>query len=361
MLEYLLRPAGQKIQSAYAYLARTIGLIAIMAVALAMNSCTGSSPKAELAYVSLERSGVVVEIDPSTGAVLREIKVGTRPRGIAVTRDGSKLLVAVSGTPIGGPNVDRSKLPPGDFRKDGVVVVDLATGRVIRRLDVGTNPETFTLSPDGSMLYVSNEDRGFLSAVSIDGSKAVQSTFVGDEPEGVAISGDGERVFVACEATDEIVLLDAQTMAIIGRTPIAGRPRTLLTSMDNETIFASLENSGEIAVLSAKDGTLISHFDVSAGSADVRPMGLAQTSRDKVFLTTGRGGSVLLINPAAARVEAQISDVGERPWGIAATKSGRLITANGPSNDVSVIDAATGQVIFRIEVGGSPWGVAIAP
>ncbi|HVR00531.1 MAG TPA: hypothetical protein VMT47_00235 [Polyangia bacterium] len=39
----------------------------------------------------------------------------------------------------------------------------------------------------------------------------------------------------------------------------------------------------------------------------------------------------------------------------------RLFTANGPSNDVSIIDAASGKVTARVKVGGLPWGVAVAP
>ena len=36
-----------------------------------------------------------------------------------------------------------------------------------------------------------------------------------------------------------------------------------------------------------------------------------------------------------------------------------LYTANGPSNDVSVIDVASGTVTARIATGGSPWGVLV--
>jgi YVTN family beta-propeller protein len=52
--------------------------------------------------------------------------------------------------------------------------------------------------------------------------------------------------------------------------------------------------------------------------------------------------------------------VGQRPWGIALTPDGsKLYTANGPSNDVSVVDTKTLQVIKTIPVGKIPWGVAI--
>jgi len=36
-----------------------------------------------------------------------------------------------------------------------------------------------------------------------------------------------------------------------------------------------------------------------------------------------------------------------------------LYTANGPSNDVSIVDLAQRTVVARIKVGDSPWGVAV--
>jgi YVTN family beta-propeller protein len=52
--------------------------------------------------------------------------------------------------------------------------------------------------------------------------------------------------------------------------------------------------------------------------------------------------------------------VGARPWGLALSPDGsHLYTANGPSNDVSVVDTATLTLITKVPVGQSPWGVAI--
>ena len=54
--------------------------------------------------------------------------------------------------------------------------------------------------------------------------------------------------------------------------------------------------------------------------------------------------------------------VGVRPWGIAVSPDGKfLYTANGPSNDVSVVDLEAGKEIARVKVGMSPWAVAIVP
>jgi len=64
----------------------------------------------------------------------------------------------------------------------------------------------------------------------------------------------------------------------------------------------------------------------------------------------------------ALRVARTFDSVGPRPWGLALSPSGdRLYTANGPSDDVSVIDVASGEVVRRIAAGKLPWGVVIAP
>jgi YVTN family beta-propeller protein len=53
--------------------------------------------------------------------------------------------------------------------------------------------------------------------------------------------------------------------------------------------------------------------------------------------------------------------VGNRVWGIALDPSGtKLYTANGASNDVSVVDVKSRKELRRIKVGDGPWGIAIA-
>jgi YVTN family beta-propeller protein len=52
--------------------------------------------------------------------------------------------------------------------------------------------------------------------------------------------------------------------------------------------------------------------------------------------------------------------VGTRPWGIALSPDGKfLFSANGPSNDVSIVDLKANKEVSRIKAGSSPWGIAI--
>ena len=66
-----------------------------------------------------------------------------------------------------------------------------------------------------------------------------------------------------------------------------------------------------------------------------------------------------VIDVATDSVTASLP-VGQRPWGIALTPDGRrLYSANGPSNDASVVGTDSFTVQKKIPVGRLPWGVAI--
>jgi len=49
-----------------------------------------------------------------------------------------------------------------------------------------------------------------------------------------------------------------------------------------------------------------------------------------------------------------------KPKGVALTPDGRkLYTANGLSNDVTVVDTVTNKVVATIKAGDGPWGIAL--
>lgn len=330
---------------------------------LALFACSHPAPQpaGERLYISNERGNNVVAVDPVQGKIVQTFTVGKRPRGLLLSPDGSKLYVAISGSPIGGPGVDESKLPPPDRSADGIAVVDLVSGKVERVLQAGDDPETFAMSADGRTLFVSNEDKGAVSSVSVDGSHATLTEPVGEEPEGAAITPDGVHLFIACEASDYVAMLDARTLKTIKTIPLQGRPRGALMSKDGNSLFVSVEGAGKLAVISTSDGAVQRVVDLAKGDKSIRPMGIVEGPLGHLFVTTGRGGSVLEIDPKAGTIVRSLAGVGGRPWGIGITRDGKtLVTANGPSDDISLIDRAGLSVTRKIKVGAGPWGIADA-
>jgi len=63
-------------------------------------------PSGPRIYVTNEVSGDMTIIDAGTLNVIATVPLGKRPRGIHASPDGKTIYVALSGSPIGGPDVD---------------------------------------------------------------------------------------------------------------------------------------------------------------------------------------------------------------------------------------------------------------
>jgi len=315
------------------------------------------------AYVTNEDGESVSVLDTDKAEVVSTVNVGKRPRGLKLSRDGKELFVAVSGLPKCPPTVpdeECAKLKR-DLTADGIAVIDTTTLKLARLLKSGSDPEQFDVSHDGKRLFVANEDSGTLTVVNVATGAVEKSVPVGKEPEGVRMSPDGRWIVVTSEEENAIDLVDPSNFAVSKSISVGKRPRDVAFTPDGKTAYISGEFDSSVytaAIPAAAAATQLLQLRKEA-----RPMGLIYDAPHKrLFVSTGRGGTVAVIDVGAApKLVAEIA-VGARPWGIALSHDGkRLYSANGPSNDVTIVDTASLQVIKKVAVGKSPWGVVLAP
>lgn len=343
---------------------RTLPLLLL--VLASCRDAASASPPGPRVFVSNENDGTVSVIDATTDRVVATIPVGKRPRGLCVSPDGRTLYVALSGSPKGGPGVDDDLLPPPDRSADGIGVVDLRSLSLVRTLESGRDPESFDLVDGGKRLVVSNEETGEASIVDV-ASGAVRSRVpVGREPEGVTTSPDGREVWVTSEEQDRIDVIEPRAGRALAAIPTGRRPRAVLFGRDGATAYVSNEQGASLSVIDARArrplATIAIPREATAPDQPPLPMGLAlDRGGNRLYVTTGRGQSVAVVDLASRRVVRTIGGVNGRPWGIAVAPDGRIYTANGPSNEVAVIDPGSGTIVKRIPVGNFPWGVAIDP
>lgn len=317
------------------------------------------SPAPYLVYVTNEGSGDISVIDPVALTEVRRIPIGKRPRGLVASPDGRTLYVAVSGSPAAGPGVDESKLPPPDRGADGIAVIDLATSKVQRTLRGISDPEQIAISPDGTRLYVASEDTGRLIAIGTDGT-ILQSLAVGGEPEGIGVSPDGSILLATSEEDHTVAVLTKRPLVVSKRIVVGERPRNA-TFLGARRAVVPGEFDSTLSVVDVVAGTRLKTITLAKSD---RPMGVVRLDDHRVLVTTGRGGRLVRVDVDAAQAKAVTGAVavGPRPWGLALSgDKRRAFTANGPADDVTVVDAGTMTVVGHVKVGTGPWGVITVP
>src|SRR5512132_2032874 len=239
-----------------------------------------AAPPAVGVYVTNETGGDMSVIDAATNAVVATIPLGKRPRGIIASPDRTLLYVALSGSPIGGPNVDESKLPPPDRSADGIGVVDVRQRKLVKTLPSGPDPEQVAISADGKQVYVANEDAAQLSVIDTSDGHLVQTFKIGEEPEGVTVEPSGKRVWVTSEADGAVFVADLDAKKVAKSVKVGPRPRSIAFTPDGGRAYVPSENGATLTQIDVKRLVPLKTIDLGKG---MRPMGTHMSADGKLL------------------------------------------------------------------------------
>ena len=312
-------------------------------IAIAIAALAGASFAQGTAYVSSEKDNSLTMIDMATLTVKGTIATCKRARHVQITPD-AKIMVACTDS-------------------NAADIIDPASGKSLRRLPLGKEPEAFDISPDGKTIYVSNEDEGEASFVDSTSGKTLHNVKVGKEPEGVKVSADGKTLYVTSEVASMVHVIDTATAKVVKNVKVGKRPRRMAITPDGKELWVTNELDASVSIVSTADHSVIGtiKFEVKgARSADITPVGIQMTRDGKrAFVALGRANHVAFIDVASRKVTNQVL-VGKRAWNVMLDKAeAKLLVVNGLSDDITVVDVAAAKALKSIPVGRVPYGVVI--
>jgi PQQ-dependent catabolism-associated beta-propeller protein len=286
---------------------------------------SAGAAQANKVFVSNERGNSVTVLDSQSWEVIATFPAGNRPRGITISPDGKELYVCASDD-------------------DTVRVFDPETYKELHTLPSGPDPELFALDPSGNPLYVANEDDNLVTVVDVKTRQVLAEVPVGVEPEGVAVSPDAKTIINTSETTNMAHFIDASTYKIVHNVLVDQRPRYAEFTADGKKLYVSSEIGGTVSVIdmTAAEPTIAKKISFAVPGILpewLQPVGVKAT-RDgsRIFVALGPANRVAVIDGATDEVLDYLI-VGQRVWQMAFTPGEEfLITTNGNSNDVSIID-----------------------
>src|SRR3954469_20786798 len=171
---------------------------------LLLGLCATRADASGLAFIVNSGGASVSLVDMSGGKELRRIPVLREPHHLALTPDGTSLLV-------------------GDTVGNEMLFLDPATGALQKRLPVA-DPYQLGFSPNGRFLVVNGLARNQVDVYDAAGMKLLKRFPVASMPSHLDYAPDSSRVFVSLQGTDSLVAIDLTRMAIlwtvkVGKTP----------------------------------------------------------------------------------------------------------------------------------------------
>jgi len=127
------------------------------------------------------------------------IPVGKGPEGFDVSPDGRELWAAHS-------------------RDGGVSIIDLQQKKVTATIDLQTKRSNrLKFTPDGKLALVSDLDAGEVLVIDVASRKVSKKIPLGRMVEGILMQPDGSRAYVAVNGENYVAIVDLKTLAVTGR------------------------------------------------------------------------------------------------------------------------------------------------
>lgn len=197
------------------------------------DSCTPSSARA-----AGDTDSFVYRIDTQTFSIDQVIEVGLVPKYVAVAPDDRYLLVT-------------------NWCSFDLSVVDVARGREIARLPMGTNPRGIAVTPDSSTAYVAIMGGSQLVRVDLRTLSRAGSVTVGPNPRHVVLDPTGRYLYVSLNASGTLVKYDLVAGQVVGSVRTGLEERSLAIAADGLALYVVNYGSNTVSKVRAADLTVL--------------------------------------------------------------------------------------------------------
>jgi len=145
--------------------------------------------------------------------VVKTVKIGKYPRGIAISKDSSKAYVAE----MGGNRIHVINL------------ADFSTSYI----PIGSNPRAIVLSPDDTKMYVTMNLSGRVASWDLIANKPGKSVRTGNKARSLALSSNGTELFVVNYSSNTLSKIDTSEMKVLETIKVC--PEPIGVTYDNQT------------------------------------------------------------------------------------------------------------------------------
>jgi YVTN family beta-propeller protein len=278
-------------------------------------------------------------------------------------------LVALCGAPLGEMAIDRNgTLFASNPERNQIEVVSLATGAVEPAIPVGSRPRGIDLSPDGSTLYVANSGAQEISVVDVAQRRELRRITVpsgdADRPFSIAVGDHGIALFSATSGgfgySGRLYELDLVDETVSSRSDFGHFGGTTV----KETLVRASGDRSKIAVAHTNSTGGEMSLYTAASDTFSAPENLYHVISS---LSVNGTGSRMLLGPGALVVNDQLDKEGAIPSagkGVAINRPGTTgYRAQDSVVEILNLDTrvVTASVPLPEQVGTASGAVAVSP
>ena len=267
---------------------------------------------------------------------------------------------------------------------DTVSVLDAASFKTLASVRVGKTPHNVQVSPDGKLVWVTNNGEpaqaadssarkgmpkgdhvamgkpGAVWVIDTATNAVIAKVPVGMHPAHVVVSPDGRLAYITNGGDNTVSVIDTSAQRFVATIPVGKFPHGLRISPDGKQVYVANLKGGTVSVIDTASQKEVGKIPAGKGPAQV---GFAPDGR-LVFVSLSEENAVAVIDPATRQVIRKVA-VGTVPIQLSVTPDSRTLlvahqgTPRKPGKTVSMIDVESLKVTTTVATGAGAHGVVV--
>ena len=233
-------------------------------------------------------------------------------------------------------------------------VIDMASQRELKRIPVLREPHHVMLTPDKRELLVGDTVANEILAFDPN-TFELRRRIPAADPYQIGFSPDGKYLVVNGLARAQVDIHDAVTFKLVNRFPLKSMPSHMAFSPDSASVFITLQGTAKLAAIDLR--ALSVRWIAETGPA---PAGVLWNGGRLLVANMG-SDDVWVLNAATGKTERKIR-TGKGAHQLFPSPDGKLIYVNNRIDSTSVVlDPATLNVVRSYKLPGGPDDIEFAP
>jgi DNA-binding beta-propeller fold protein YncE len=316
--------------------------VALFTITVSVGSSAADLPNPAL-IVLVKGANELAIVEPTTLKIIARVATGEGPHEVALSPDDKTAFVSNYGARTPGNSIS---------------VIDLATQRETKRVDLGPVRRPHGMEESGGKVYFTAEVNRLVGRY--DPQSGTVDWLMGTGQTGthmLVVTGDASKIFTSNIGSDSLTMFVRGANGNWNATaiPVGKGPEGIALSPDGKEVWSAHSRDGGVSIIDATSGKVVQTLSVMTKRSNrVRftPDG------KRVLISDLAGGEVLVFDAASRQVLKHIQLPGQ-PEGILITPDGaRAFVGLGNANAVAVVDLKTMTMTGKIDTGAETDGLA---
>ena len=270
----------------------------------------------EMAVISDSNDTVVGTVDVSTEGyslaydqAAGEVLAATEGGSVVAISDLNDSVVATTGLdylPQGLVyDAGRGELFVGDDFPGGVSILSVPALAIVAAADEGTAAYPVyaaAYDPVQGEIFVTESGESSVAVINDTTGREVRTVGVGDEPDGIAYDSALGEVFVANYGSDNVSVIAASSERVVATVPVANSPEALAYDPDEAEVLVA-EESGNLSAIADADNTVVATVAVADGASELA----YDSGLGEIFVASGDSNVVTVLSGSNLSEVATVS------------------------------------------------------